>query len=95
MFLVQDPPRTWLLQDHIGRFQLFILVGLDSLIAILINCTRRAFLVPVGVARVCVVEVGKGRESILFFSGYVKPITGIGCAKIGHALWAIGEAPWK
>ena len=90
VLLVQDPPRTWLLQHSIGRFNLFCSAKVDSLTAILVNCFWQASLVPVGGARVSVVEVGQGRESIFFFSGYVQPNTGVGCAEIGRALRAIG-----
>ena len=42
-----------------------------------------------------VVEVGQGRESIFFFSGYVQPNTGVGCAEIGRALRAVGGGHQK
>ena len=57
---------------------------------ILVKCTIKASLVLVGGARVCVVAVGQGSESILLFSGYVQLVIGVGCTKIGRALRASG-----
>ena len=57
---------------------------------ILVKCKLQVSLVPVGFARVCVVEVGKGQESTLFLLSYVQSVTGVGCADIGRALRAIG-----
>ena len=43
---------------------------------------------PLGGARMCVVRVGVGKDSVIFFSGYVQPVTAVGCADIGQALRA-------
>ena len=55
----------------IGKYNLFLPIGMDSMTLILVKCTIKASLVLVGGARVCVVAVGQGSESILFFFGYV------------------------
>ena len=95
IMLVQDPPRPWLMKDTIGSFNLFKPTGVDSLSIILVKHNIQASLVPVGAARVCVVVVGKGHDTIFFISGYVQPITGVGCAEIGRALRAVGSVHHK
>ena len=76
----------------IGRFRIFKPAGVNSLTTILVDQKLQASRVSVGAARVCVVRVGLGRESVFFFSGYVQPHTGVGCADIGRALCAMGGA---
>ena len=92
VMLVQDRPRSWLTEKFLGRFKIFVSTRLDSLTAILVDQKLQASLLPLGVAHVCVVRVGIGRDSLIFFSGYVQPVTGFGCADIGRALCATGAA---
>ena len=95
ILLIQDPPLMWLQEEFLDRFRVFTPCGTDSLTAILVDRKLTASLSPVGAPRVCVVRVGTGSDSIYFFSGYLQPVTGIGCAELGHALRALGGAPLR
>ena len=65
---------------------------LDSLTAILLEQKLQTSLMPLGAARMCVVRVEVGSDSVISFSGYVQLVTGVGCADIGPALCATGGA---
>ena len=92
ILLVQDPPQLWLTEKFLGRFKIFVPTGPDSLTAILLDQKLQASLMPLGATYMCVVRVGVGRDSVIFFLGYVQPVTGVGCANIGRALHSIGGA---
>ena len=95
ILLIQDPPLTWLHEEFLDRFRVFLPCSTNSLTAILVDRKLKASLVPLGAPRVCVVRVRMGSDSIYFFSGYLQPVTGVGCAELGHALRALGGAPWR
>ena len=95
VLLVQDPPQPWIHAEFLDRYRVFVPRGADSLTAILVDSKLQASLSPLGASRVCVVRVGTGQDSIYFFSGYLQPGTGVGCAEIGHALRALGGAPLR
>ena len=78
ILLVQDPPRSWLTEKFLGRFKIFVPVGLHSLTAIFVDQKLQASLMPLEAARVCVVWVGVGRDSVILFLGYVQPVIGVG-----------------
>ena len=55
VFLIQDPPQSWLAESQLGRFKVFTPCETESLTAILVDQKFHSSSISLGAARVCVV----------------------------------------